>query len=272
MQKKMLAYRYDGSFEGFLCCVFDSFYRRELPAAILPDEMPQETLYPEHWVETDKQHAERVYNSFRSKISPAAAAFIAEAFLSCQPEKERLLLRFIRLGYRYRGAVLDCLADDTVNALTKAVKYLNNEAHFFKEFLRFSEQNGTLAAIIEPQNRVLPLLAEHFCSRYPEERFLIFDSTHREALVYQPYEPVILPLEDFSLPRPEEQEARYRALWKRFYDSVAIEGRYNPKCRMGHMPKRYWRNMTEFQPDTPFEHPSPTFQHVIAAQKLPAGE
>ena len=137
MQKKMLAYRYDGSFEGFLCCVFDSFYRRELPAAILPDEMPQETLYPEHWVETDKQHAERVYNSFRSKISPATAAFIAEAFLSCQPEKERLLLRFIRLGYRYRGAVLDCLVDDTVNALTKAVKYLNNEAHFLRNFCGF---------------------------------------------------------------------------------------------------------------------------------------
>lgn len=266
MLKPTIVYRYDGSFEGFLCCVFDSFYRRETPVDILPEDLPQGTLYPERWIETDREHARRVYASFTKKISPSAAAFITQAFLSCQPEKERLLLRFIRMGYRYRSAVLNCLADDTVNALTKAVKFLNNEAHLFKEFLRFSEQNGTLAAIIEPKNQVLPLLAEHFCSRYPEERFLIYDSAHHEALVYKPYEPVIVPLEDFSLPRPEEQEARYRVLWKRFYDSVAVEGRYNPKCRMGHMPKRYWKNMAEFQPDASFECPSPAFQQAIARQ------
>ena len=28
--------------------------------------------------------------------------------------------------------------------------------------------------------------------------------------------------------------------------TIAIEDRYNPKCRMTHMPKRYWENMTEF--------------------------
>ena len=27
-------YRYDGSFQGFLCCVFESFARREIPAAV----------------------------------------------------------------------------------------------------------------------------------------------------------------------------------------------------------------------------------------------
>ena len=29
-------------------------------------------------------------------------------------------------------------------------------------------------------------------------------------------------------------------------DAIAIKERYNPRCRMGHMPKRYWANMTEF--------------------------
>lgn len=41
----------------------------------------------------------------------------------------------------------------------------------------------------------------------------------------------------------------YRQLWTRFYNTISIEGRYNPKCRMTHMPKRYWAMMTEFQPD-----------------------
>ena len=31
-----MAYRYDGSFPGFLCCIFESYAKRELPAAVLP--------------------------------------------------------------------------------------------------------------------------------------------------------------------------------------------------------------------------------------------
>lgn len=247
MGQAPLVYRYDGSFEGFLCCVFDSVYRKELPEDILSEEETQETLYPERWVETDPSHAERVFSSFSKKISPAAPRFIEECFLTCQKSRERLLLRFILKGYRLGAGIMGHLTDDTVNTLVKAVKYLNNEAHLLKEFLRFSEQNGTLAAVITPNNRVLPLLAPHFCGRYPEETFLIYDSTHRQALIYRPYEPAIIDLEDFSLLSPGEEEASFRAMWKVFYKTIAIEGRYNPKCRMGHMPKRYWANMTEFE-------------------------
>ena len=39
------AYRYDGSFQGFLCCVFESFARHELPAAIHPPEEGQTSLF-----------------------------------------------------------------------------------------------------------------------------------------------------------------------------------------------------------------------------------
>ena len=51
---------------------------------------------------------------------------------------------------------------------------------------------------------------------------------------------------------PNETEAAYRLLWKRFYDTVAIRERENPKLRMTHMPKRYWSTMTEFQDDPYF--------------------
>ena len=49
--------------------------------------------------------------------------------------------------------------------------------------------------------------------------------------------------------QPDGEERKYRDLWRLFYHTVSIEERYNPKCRMTHMPKRYWNNMTEFQHD-----------------------
>ena len=62
-----------------------------------------------------------------------------------------------------------------------------------------------------------------------------------------------IPMEELTPPPPDRTGAEYRALWKRFYDTIAIEGRLNPRCRMSHMPRRYWENMTEFTetPETP---------------------
>ena len=93
---------------------------------------------------------------------------------------------------------------------------------------------------------MLPFAWTSFLRALPEERFLIYDRTHGVALVYQPYEARIMPVEHLELPSPDEEEQKYRELWRMFYRTIEVEGRHNPKCRMSHMPKRYWRYMTEF--------------------------
>ena len=94
---------------------------------------------------------------------------------------------------------------------------------------------------------MLPFLSGHFISRYSEENFFIYDKTHRAALLYENGKHHIVQLEHFELPEVDDKEAQYRALWKQFYNKVSIEGRENPCCRRGHMPKRYWENMLEVQ-------------------------
>lgn len=116
----MVAYRYDGSFDGFLCCVFESYVRREVPVQILPEEEAQVSLYPEKWIGTDPDRAERVYTSLSRKISPEARELVETGFLTCLPERERLLYRFIRMGYQHGAQVTSWLADDTVSTLRKA--------------------------------------------------------------------------------------------------------------------------------------------------------
>lgn len=244
------AYRYDGSFDGFLCCVFESFLRKETPAAIFPEDGPY-SLYQEKWVATEPEKAARVYRALPARISPQAAELARLAFLTCMPEKELPLLRFLQEGFRTGGRIMNFLADNDVAALKKAVGHLQNEAHLLSGFVRFSEHGGVLTSTITPKNYVLPLLAAHFCTRMPGERFLIFDRTHREALLYKPGEAQIVPMESFTPPPPDQTEEEYRRLWRRFYHTIAIEGRTNHKCRMTHMPKRYWGNMTEFQEDEP---------------------
>ena len=95
---------------------------------------------------------------------------------------------------------------------------------------------------------MLPLLRGHFCSRFPEENFLICDVTHRAVLLYRDHAASYLELEgEFQLPPVGEEEARLQRAWKRFYETLTIQARENPRCRMTHCPKRYWENMTELQ-------------------------
>ena len=172
-------------------------------------------------------------------------------FLTCLPDRELWLWRFLRLAYDQGPKIGRNLTDPTVDRVRKAVWHLEHEAHMYKGFTRFSELDGVLAGEIEPKNRVLPLLRPHFCSRYPQESFVLHDRTHHEALFHRPglHGWTILPVEDFSLGQAGAEELDYRKLWRAFYDTIAIKGRYNPKCRMTHMPKRYWAMMTEFQKD-----------------------
>ena len=107
-------------------------------------------------------------------------------------------------------------------------------------------------------------LASKYLHFHCPEKFFIYDRTHHEALFYAAGKAVIRPLADFQMAPPNETEAAYRLLWKRFYDTVAIRERENPKLRMTHMPKRYWSTMTEFQ-DNPYFTP----QSSAAADPVP---
>ncbi len=242
-----VVYRYDGTLDGFLCCVYESYAMKELPAAILGPEDDQLSLLPTRVVETDAFRAARVLKSIPARISEEALRLVERAMLTAMPEKEKRLLAFLRLGYRKGGMVTDMAHDDAVAPILSAVTHLGREAHLFLGFVRFTESGGVLASVIEPKNRVLPLIAQHFLDRYPNEAFVIFDRTHREALVAQRGRGRIAPLLALELPEPDDVERAVRALWRRFHQSVEIGPRKNSACQRTHLPLRYRRVMTEFE-------------------------
>ncbi|MEA4994301.1 MAG: TIGR03915 family putative DNA repair protein [Oscillibacter sp.] len=246
-----VVYLYDGSFEGFLCCIFESYANREFPSDITPEEDSCPTLFQTRHITTDKSHADRVLRK-TALLSGEAVILLRHGFLTCLEHREMHLYRLTAKLLREGPGFLRNLADETLLPVLKAVRHLEGEAQLLRGFVRFSEYSGILGGEIEPKNRVLPLLRSHFCSRFPNERFFLYDRTHREALFYAHGKAIIAPLEQFEAAAPDETEAAFRRLWKRFYDTVAIKERENPRCRQTHMPKRYWGTMTEFQDEDYF--------------------
>lgn len=271
-----LIYCYDGSFEGFLCCVFESYAKHEVLTAIISDEDFEPTLYDTRYIQTNLEHANRVYRKV-FLLSEYAGQLLRRGFLTCLPQKEIQLYGLIRRLLKEGPVFLRSMTDSTVYPIVRAIRAMNGEAHLLKGFVRFSDLNGVLGSEIAPKNRVLSLLRNHFCSRYYNETFFIYDRTHHEVLLYANGRSAITPLAHFQMANPDQQEAAYRLLWKRFYDTIAIKERENPRCRMSNMPKRFWNTMTEFQDDAwfipqtaPSDEAALSSQAAISAPGIPA--
>ena len=59
-----MVYLYDGSFEGLLCCIFDSYANKEILTAIFSDEDFAPTLFPTRTVTTRRMVRSATYLLF----------------------------------------------------------------------------------------------------------------------------------------------------------------------------------------------------------------
>ena len=104
-------------------------------------------------------------------------------FLCTDPGKDLTLLRFVRLCFAQGPRAAQMLGDPDAAAAFALERAVDNEACRLIEFIRFEERDGMLGAVIHPRHRILPLLRGHFCSRLPDESFLIYDAAHGTALL-----------------------------------------------------------------------------------------
>ncbi len=244
-----LTYYYDGTWEGWLCCICESYMAKEIPGTVIAktdgDTGAEGTLFYKKVIETRPDLAERVQRGICDRIGFGFLQILKRAFCSCMPHKEEQMLLFTHKGFRYGMSILHLRQDTVVNSILKGLRELGREIDKWLGFVRFSDVRGILVAVIGAKNNVLPFMASHFCDRYRNEHFMIFDRNHKIALLYRPGEKAIVPMDGFSISEISAEEKYYRSLWKNYYDAVEIRPRHNEICRRSHMPKRYWDFLTE---------------------------
>ena len=242
-----VVYLYDGSFEGFLCCVFESFAQHELPFAVWTPERETATLYPVKEIPTDTQRpgglCQLPRQAGRRDGIPRHPGFSLGL-----EDKELRLIRFLHLAFALGPGTVKRRGHPEVAPLYQMKQSLDWEVDKFQGFVRFQEHDGMLGAVIHPKNYILPLLRPHFCARFPEENFLIYDAVHQAVLLYQNHKAQLMELaEPLTLPPPDEKEQQFQELWRQFYKTLEIKARHNEKGRMTHCPKRFWADMTEMK-------------------------
>lgn len=148
--------------------------------------------------------------------------------------------------------VMEHLSHPKVRRVFEISRKVSNEANYYREIVRFKElQNGILFSEIEPRNRILSCLGEHFSNRFPLENWMIYDKTHQMVMVHETGKQWIMvqgeKLDEKMIRNCSAKESMYVKLWKGFFDSIAIKERESYERQRQHLPLHYRTHVTEFQ-------------------------
>ena len=194
-------------------------------------------------VETSTEKSDKVARTIQCRLGSEFYDAILNAILSIVPAKKNDLDKadaiyhtlVLGLNTAAGARAIHDLSNPYVHRLFTLSRATANEAHHLLGFLRFSElENGVLFSTIHPKNNALPILAEHFTDRLPQENFMIYDENRQLAAVHAAGKNFMLVdasgIDQDLLKRTSEKESAYRI---------------NPKLQAQNIPKRFWSDTPE---------------------------
>lgn len=242
--------RYDGTFAGFLSAAALARDRGITPGAITDWEPEQQGLFAAiEEVATDRDRAEELYRLISRTLPSAALQTLRYAFHSSEPGRGILLFRYLKLGLATGPQFGAMLAHEQVVPVWKLARAVGREAHRYKGLVRFQQlEGGVWYAAMEPDHRILPLMAPHFAARFADQRWIIHDLRRGEAVVFDPARRkwAETSLEVTGPPPLSAGEELFRDLWQRYFDRLAIAERHNPKLQRQNLPLKHRRHLPEF--------------------------
>jgi len=241
-------------FESMLTCIFDAWASGlgHDNVALQLEPLGQMDLLTEYiHVESDSLKAERVRNSIIRKISQAAYMWVYYASLSAEPDALDTIYRFLVLGFKVGAHVMSMLQEAAVMRMMELRRQVGNEAHLFREFIRFTSHNNILyTAHFEPKSNCILLVSQHFADRMISEYWMIIDDARGIAAVHNPNEQCyfrqLTDAELNTLSATEDIYDEFTMLWQEYFKTIAIKERENPTCQMNHFPKWMRKHATEF--------------------------
>ncbi|HEU4470537.1 MAG TPA: TIGR03915 family putative DNA repair protein [Flavisolibacter sp.] len=246
---------YDGSFDGFLCAIFDVYVYKYSDATICKADRFNGNLFNRvHHVHTSQANSERIRKGLEKRISRQAVQELYYSFLSELPGIEDILLAYMQYAFASEQSVEKDFSHHAVLSVYQTAKKVDREKHRMEAFVRFQQtKDGLYYAMVEPDYNVLPVITPHFRSRYADQRWLIYDSRRHYGIYYDLETTSEVKLQfssDASKGKDvsavyDVAEPGFQQLWQQYFRSVNIAARKNTKLHLQHMPARYWKHLIE---------------------------
>lgn len=251
-----MIYVFDETLEGLLTAVFEWFERKP-GATILKTLQTHQPAIFEHsfTVMSDRAKADRVWKGLSQKLDKVAMRKVYCTYLSDLPENFNTLFQFICYVFSHPAGADKDYGNKYVLEVAQIARKVERERHRMEAFIRFQHtSDGIFYCGIDPDFNVLPLIVNHFKNRYTDQKWIIYDLKRHYGLFYDLHKveeiQIEAPLNNLKQPTSnllDEREVLFANLWKDYFKSTNIESRKNTKLHVQHVPKRYWKYLTEKQ-------------------------
>jgi probable DNA metabolism protein len=257
----MQVYIFDGSLDGLLTAVFDSFFLHQQPEFLLAEgeQLPLFADEPHH-VATNGEKAERVWKGLEKHLSRDGLHMITVSWLSEERTLNQPLFNFICKVFRQpaNSGIERNASDPDVLEVRNTCRRVLHEQLRMKQFIRFQKaKDGTYLAVVSPDHNVLPLIIDHFQDRFNDQSWLIYDAKRHYGYYYDGESIIRVTFENeavvpFDLTNGKldtdvlsADDALFQQLWRTYFKAICIKERMNPRKQLSDMPRRYWKYMTE---------------------------
>ena len=253
----MTVFRYDGTFEGLLCSVFEAFSLKIFPDRLIREGEPEPMFTAHtHNIITCTESSDRVWAGINKKIPKENCNMLMHVWLSEEPESDILIFKYIRKVFGMVGFSATNFGDPDVLQTKQIAQKVARERLFIIQFVRFRKAtDDTFFATISPRCNALPLAINYFTDRFADQKWIIYDIKRKYGYYYDlktASEMTLANDDNFAIGKLDESlmvedEKLFQKLWKNYFNALTIKERINLKLQRQHMPKRFWKYLTEKQ-------------------------
>jgi probable DNA metabolism protein len=241
--------KYDNTIEGFYCVLY-YVYKNKLKTKDIT--FNQDTLFKTKSIRINsiQKISDYIFDWLNKNFSKEVHKKLYYVFLSYLKEKEIFIIKYLNIINKMGKNSDRTYKNEVINIIKEYSNKVSVEAHRFKGLVRFKElKNGYFYSHITPDNNVLPIISHHFSKRLTYENFIIHDSQRNLAYVHDDNIKDIIEIKNMDMKFEDfysDDEYIFQEAWKIYHKHLSIKERYNPKLQKNLMPKRYWKDLTEF--------------------------
>ncbi len=252
-----MIFRYDKTWEGLLTAVYDAYARRTFPEHLLaegePEPMFSDGIYV---VRTDTARSERVWNGLQRRAGRRVCNMLLYVWLSEEPDADELIFRYLRGVFESPHDITTDFSRPDVLAAHQIASKVAREGEHVRQFLRFQKgADGSYFAPVAPKYNALPLAVDYLADRFADQRWLVYDTRRHYGYLYDLQEVREISMEDdahlLSGRLSDEilaaDERLFQQTWRDYLGALTIKERLNLRLQRQHMPRRFWKYLTEKQ-------------------------
>ena len=243
----MNTYVYDGSFDGLLTAYFYAYRDKDIMDICAEDTYQPDLLSQRIQIITEGDKAERIRTSIYKKLSSTVMYNLYILYLSELPNCNLLGLEYLRLCYSRGSLINTAKQHPIIRQVDDHRLKVQQELARMKGFIHFQQiDERVYYACFAPDHNQLPLLAKHLEQRFSDQKWIVHDERRNCALIYNLHHSMIVPFTKADAKQLlQDNHDEYTALFKKYFQTIAIKERTNKRLQDQFMPHRYRKYMPE---------------------------